>query len=619
MGRTRFTEASSEQPLSALPAAALRAVLREGYGAAALRADLVAGFLVGIIALPLAMALSIAVGAPPQQGLYTAIIAGFVTALLGGSRTQVVGPTAAFIVVLAPIQAQYGLGGLLLAGALAGLILIGIALLRLGRLIEFIPFPVTTGFTAGIATVIAVLQLKDLLGLRFEGNPAHFSERLEAMWLARGTVNPAELGVGLMTLGVLLLPRIPSRWLRLPAWVSKVPAPLMALPLAAVAAAALQHFIPELHIDTIGTRFQSVIDGVTVSGIPRAPPLPMWPWDAAGPGGAPFTPSLGLIRALLPAAFTIAILAAIESLLSAVVADGMARTRHDPDSELLALGIANVLTPFFGGIASTGAIARTASNYRFGGRSPVAAMTHAVTILLAIVALAPAIQYLPMCSLAALLLLVAWNMSELEHVVHTLRVAPKSDVAVLVTCFVLTVVFDMVVAVSAGVLLASMLFMRRMAVTTEGKFVSHGLPGKLPEGVTVYDVTGPLFFGAAERAMGAIRAIGEHVKVVVFRMDQVLSVDVTGLVALETVLHELEHHGIKVLLVGVRPAVRAVLDKAGLQPVPGKLAYCETTEDALALVGVKLAHYRRQRLGPIRLHLHHRPRLSVARATRTLE
>jgi SulP family sulfate permease len=570
-------------PLSSLPASALRAVLREGYSAAQFKNDLVAGFLVGVIALPLAMALSIAVGAPPQQGLYTAIIAGFVTALLGGSRTQVVGPTAAFIVVLAPLQAHYGLRGLLLAGAMAGLMLIGIALLRLGKLIEFIPFPVTTGFTAGIATVIAVLQLKDLFGLTFTTNPEHFFERLEAMWLARGTMRLSDLGIGLLTLSVLLIPRIPPKWVKLPAWVSKVPAPLVALPLAAIVALLCERFLPGFHVDSIGTRFHSVVDGVMVNGIPRVPPMPMLPWHAAGPaGGADLPLDFAAVRALLPMAFTIAMLGAIESLLSAVVADGMARTRHDPDSELFALGIANVLTPFFGGIPATGALARTASNIRFGGRTPVAAMMHAVTVLLAIVILAPALQYLPMASLAALLLIVAWNMSEIEHLVRTVKVAPKSDVAVLLTCFVLTVVFDMVIAVTVGVLMASMLFMRRMAVTTEGHFTHQDLPGGLPEGVVVYDINGPLFFGAAERAMGALRAIGANVKVVVFRMEQMLALDVTGLVALETVLDEMEHHGIKVLLVGVPQRAKEMFAKAGLVPEEGKLAFADSLDQAFS-------------------------------------
>jgi SulP family sulfate permease len=619
MGRTRFTDTTNELPFSSLPASALRAVLREGYDRTQFKRDVIAGFLVGVIALPLAMALSIAVGAPPQQGLYTTIVAGFLTPLLGGSRLQVVGPTAAFIVVLAPLQAHYGLGGLLLAGAMAGVMLMALGAMRLGRLIEFIPFPVTTGFTAGIAVVIAVLQLKDLLGLTFATNPEHFSDRVMAMWAARGGINLNELLIGAVTFAILLVPRIPSRWVKLPAWVSKVPAPLIALPAAALAALAFSHAVPGFHVDTIGTRFHSVIDGLVVNGIPRIPPTLMLPWSAPGPDGVPLVFDLHLVRLLLPSAFTIAMLGAIESLLSAVVADGMARTRHDPDAELFALGVSNLITPFFGGIPATGAIARTASNFRFGGRSPIAAMVHAVTVLLAIVVLAPALQYLPMASLAALLLLVAWNMSEAEHFVHTIKVAPKSDVAVLLTCFVLTVVFDMVIAVTAGVVLASLLFMRRMAVVTEGRFVDHGLPAKPPPGVTVYDITGPLFFGAAERAMGALRAIGEDVKVVVFRMEQVSAVDVTGLVAIETVLAEMERHGIKVVLVGVRAPARAMFTKAGLVAVEGKFAFCDTIEAAFTLLGAKLPRYRRLHAGPVRVHLLNRHRRAATKTPRPVE
>src|SRR5215471_17288852 len=337
-----------------LPAAALRAVLREGYGARDLRSDVLAGLVVGIVALPLAMALAIAVGVPPQHGLYTSIIAGALVAVLGGSRTQVTGPTAAFIVILAPIQAKFGLAGLLVSGIMGGLILVGLGLGRLGQFIEFIPHPVTTGFTAGIATVIATLQIKDVLGLHLATNPATFFERIGAMVEARGTASIAELAVAAVTLGLLVwVPRLTKR----------VPAPLLAVPLGALAAAAINHFFPDHAVATIASRFH---------GVPSRPPLPMVPWHAAGPGGAPFVLSLAALRELVPSAFAVAMLGGIESLLSAVIADGMAGTRHDPDAELLALGVANVVTPFLGGIPATGAIARTATNIRSGARSPVA-------------------------------------------------------------------------------------------------------------------------------------------------------------------------------------------------------------------------------------------------------
>ena len=620
MARTRFQDAGDGLPLKALPAAALRAVLSEGYSGHQFKRDLTAGFLVGIVALPLAMALAIAVGVPPQQGLYTAIIAGFFTALLGGSRIQVAGPTAAFIVVLAPLYARFGLAGLLISGLMAGLILIGMGALRLGRLIEYIPFPVTTGFTTGIATVIAALQIKDLFGLQLAGNPDHFFERLAAIFQARGTASPWEFLVGLGTLAILLLPRLPKRWLvRLPRAIRKIPAPLMALPLAALVAWALPHIFAGFSVDTIGTRFHTLIGGRMVDGIPQVPPMPMWPWSAPGPGGQPLLMNLATLRMLLPSAFAIAVLGAIESLLSAVVADGMARTRHDPDAELMALGVGNVLTPFFGGIPATGAIARTATNFRYGGRTPVAAMTHALTILLAILLLAPLIRFLPMASLAALLLLVAWNMSEAEHFLHTLKVAPKSDVAVLLTCYFLTVVFDMVIAVTVGIMLASLLFMRRMAGLSEGR-VSHpdhrALPGPLPEGVVIYDLAGPLFFGAAERAMGAMRAIGAEVRVVIFRMEQVPSADVTGLVAMEGVLREMARQGIKAIFVGLHGQARQVFERGGIREKPDELALCDTMVEAFHVMDARLHTYRRQDLGPIRFQVLHREKAKIRKGSR---
>jgi len=348
MARTRYTAEGSSIRARDLPAAALRAVLREGYGRADFKADLLAGVVVGIVALPLAMALAIGVGVPPQHGLYTAIVAGALVAALGGSRTQVTGPTAAFIVILAPIYTKFGLAGLLISGAMGGVVLIITGLARLGQFIEFIPHPVTTGFTAGIATVIATLQIKDLLGLQLGRNPEHFFDRLWAMWQARGTASWAELAVAAVTFALLRL---------LPRWVKRVPAPLIALPVAALLAAALGHFLPGHAVATIATRFHATVGDHLVAGVPPLPPLPMLPWHAAGPGGAPFQLSFDTLQALVSGALAVAMLGGIESLLSAVIADGMAGTRHDPDSELLALGIANVITPFLGGIPATGAIA----------------------------------------------------------------------------------------------------------------------------------------------------------------------------------------------------------------------------------------------------------------------
>ena len=552
--------------LRELPAAALRASIREGYGRADLKADIQAGIVVGIVALPLSMALAIAVGAPPQTGLYTAIVGGFIVALLGGSRVQVTGPTAAFVVILAPVVAKFGIGGLLVAGMMAGVILLLMGFLRLGRLIEFIPHPVTAGFTAGIAVVIAVLQLKDLLGLHPLGSPDHFFERVGSMWAARGGVSLEEVAIGVGTLAVLVaMPKLTRR----------VPAPLVALPLAGLAGYFIALVFPAIHIDTVASEFHSMIGGRMVAGIPQVPPLPMIPWQGI---------SFGLIQELLPSAFAIAVLGAIESLLCAVVADGMARTKHDPDAELLALGVGNLVVPFFGGIPATGAIARTATNLRFGARSPVAGMVHAVTVLGVVLLLAPLIGFLPMSALAALLLVVAWNMADLRHVVRIVRIAPRSDVAVLAACFVLTVAFDMVIAVAAGVVFSALLFMRRMAELTKTKLAvgrHPALPRALPPGVVVYDIEGPLFFGAAEKAMATLGVIGDRAHVVILRLENVPHIDSTGLVALESALEALERRRCLAILLGLQRQPRRLVRSAGLGPKPGVVRIAPDADAAI--------------------------------------
>jgi sulfate permease, SulP family len=576
MARTRYQSGGRIIRLHALPAAALRAVLREGYTAADLKNDVLAGIVVGIVALPLAMALAIGVGVAPQYGLYTAIVAGFVVAALGGSRTQVSGPTAAFIVVLAPIFSRFGMAGLLISGLLGGAILIAMGMLRLGRLIQFIPHPVTTGFTAGIATVIATLQIKDLFGLSPTHNPEHYFEKVAAMIEARNTASIWEPLVGAMTLAILLgLPRITRR----------VPAPLVALPLAALVALALGELVPGFHVATIASRFHTTVGGRVVDGIPQLPPLPVLPWHMPGPDGQPFVASFEAFRALLSGAFAIAMLGAIESLLSAVVADGMARTKHDPDAELISLGIGNLLVPFVGGIPATGAIARTATNVRAGARSPFAAMTHALVVLAAVLALAPLLGYLPMASLAALLLLVAWNMSEAKHFIHTIRVAPKSDVTVLLTCYALTVGFDMVLGVAVGMMLAALLFMRRMAEVTQARLADGAhpdLPGPIPDGVAVYEISGPLFFGAAQKAMAALELVAGNTKAVILLMDEVHAMDATGLVAMESALEPLRRQKCLAILTGVRDQPMALLKKAHFDTEEG-VAFAADPKEAFAL------------------------------------
>jgi SulP family sulfate permease len=575
MARTRYKARQGAIPLRDLPAGALRAVLREGYSLTDLKSDVLAGLVVGMVALPLAMALAIGVGVAPQYGLYTSIVAGFFVAALGGSRTQVSGPTAAFIVILAPIYAKFGMAGLLMSGLMAGALLVAMGLGRLGRLIEFIPHPVTSGFTAGIATVIATLQLKDFFGLKLDRNPEHFIEKVGAMSAARATASGWEVLLGAMTLAILIyLPRLTRR----------VPAPLVALPFAALVALILTHLIPGIHIATIANRFHTTIGDRVVFGIPQLPPLPVLPWRMPGHDGAQFTLTWDGVHALMSGAFAVAMLGAIESLLSAVVADGMARTKHDPDAELISLGIGNLLVPFFGGIPATGAIARTATNIKTGARSPIAAMTHALTVLVAVLALAPLLGYLPMASLAALLLLVAWNMSDIKHCLHTIRVAPKSDVAVLLTCYSLTVAFDMVVGVTVGMVLAAFLFMRRMADVTQARLASDAhpdIPGTIPAGVMVYEISGPLFFGAAQKAMAALEITSDSTKAVILLMDEVHAMDATGLVALESALETLRKERCLAILTGVRTQPLALLRKAHVPEREG-IVLCPSTGEALA-------------------------------------
>ena len=552
------------------PFGALRQALAEGYRAADLKADLVAGAVVGTVAVPLSMALAVASGMPPQHGLYTAIVAGVVTALAGGSRFQVSGPTAAFVVLLAPVAAAHGPAGLLVASLLAGLLLVGFAVAGLGRLIEFVPYPVTLGFTAGIAVVIATLQLRDLLGLDVGALPEHFVDKAVVLLAALPTTSAPDLAVGLFTLALLVaLPRLTRR----------LPAPLVALTLAAVAAAALA--AAGHSAVTLADRFSWQAAGEAGRGIPPLPPLPGLPWLAAGADGAPLGLSLGLVRELLPAAVAIALLGAIESLLSAVVADGMTGTRHDPDGELLAQGLGNLVAPFFGGFAATGALARTATNVRAGARTPLAAVFHALFVLASMLALAPLLGYLPMAALAALLLVVAWNMAELRHVARVVRASPRSDVFVLLTCLALTVVFDMVIAVAVGVVLASLLFMRRMAEVSGTQLLaadSHPLAAGLPPSVVVYEVAGPLFFGAASKAMGALSRVAVGVRVVLLDLSAVPALDATGLVALEAAVGKLTAGGIAVVLGGVQPQPLRALARAGFR---GRVAIHRRLERAV--------------------------------------
>jgi len=547
---------SEQQPR--LPFAfALRSLAHRGYNLEDFRADLGAGATLGVVALPLSMALAIASGAPPQHGLFTAIIGGIVIALAGGSMHSISGPTAAFVILLAPITATYGLSGLMMASLMAGVVLILMGLLRLGRLIQFIPYPVTTGFTAGIAVVIAILQLGDLIGIgSLQGE--HIWDRLTDLFTRAGSARGADIAVAVVTLVTMIgFPRLTRR----------IPAPLVALVVAAGVGYALT--VAGYQVATIDTRF---------GGIPAVPPIPVLPWTVDGGVTWP------LLVALAPSALAIAVLGAIESLMCAVVSDGMTGSRHHPDSELVGLGIGNLVVPFFGGFAATGAIARTATGIRAGGRTPIASIIHALFLLAAMLALAPLLGFVPMAAMAGLLLVVAWNMSDARHFGRMLRVAPRSDATVLLVCFALTVVFDMVVAVAVGVVLAAFLFMRRMVEISGARLVGgkdgHMVEG-LPPGVIYYEIAGPLFFGAAEKALSALSIVESGVHTLIISFEDVPAIDVTGMVALESMIARLNRQDIKVVLTKLNAQPRRVIERAGFEDSPGKLEITEELSDTI--------------------------------------
>lgn len=543
---------------------ALRQSFAAGYTINSLRGDISAGLTVGIIAIPLAMALAIAVGVPPQHGLYTVLIGGSLIALLGGSRFNVSGPTAAFVVILLPITQQFGVGGLLLCTAMAGVILILMAVLRAGALLQFIPYPVTLGFTAGIGVVIATLQIKDAFGLENIKPAANYIEQISALTQALPSIHMGDTIVAAATLAVLII------W---PRFVPKIPGHLVALTVGSFIGLALNN--ADISVATLGERFSYIVDGVSHPGIPPFLPSFMWPWEFTGPDGKPLVLSFELFRQLLAPAFAIAMLGAIESLLCAVVADGMAGTKHDPNGELLGQGIGNILAPMFGGITATAAIARSAANVRAGAFSPIAAIIHAGVVLIAMLFLAPMFSHLPMAALAALLLMVAWNMSEPKHVIHTIRIAPRNDVLVLLTCLSLTVLFDMVLAVGVGLLLAAGLFIKSMSDLTDTASVSsteHDMPD-LPDSVTIYAIRGPLFFGAAEKALSVLRKFNPEIRVVIIDMRAVPMLDMTALAALSNVLNDYQKNDIGIIFLGASAKVRHKMRRAGIRLAHNKLSY----------------------------------------------
>lgn len=558
-------------------ASALREAFAEGYRGPQLRADIVAGITLGIVAIPLAMALAIATGVPPQHGLYAAIVGGLVIAVAGGSRFNISGPTAAFVAILLPIVGAHGIGGLLVATVMAGIILVAIGMSRLGRLVEFIPYPVIIGFTAGIGVVIATLQLKDFFGLDVVLTQPHFVDKVMALLGALPSLRWESVAVAAAALFTMLA------WPRLK---TPVPAHLMALVVGTLFALGCAQLFPGFRVDTIGSEFSWSMNGESGTGIPPFLPAFVFPWELPGADGNPVGLSFHLVRELLPAAFAIALLCAIESLLCAVVADGFTGKRHNPNGELVGQGLGNIFAPFFGGITCTAAIARTAANVRVGATSPVSGAVHALMVLAALLLLAPLLSEVPMAALAALLLVVAWNMAEPQHVVHMIRISPRADVVVLLTCFVLTVVFDMVLAVGVGMVLAAALFIRRMGELTGAQLVApqqHEHLAKLPPGVVIYDVNGPLFFGAARQALENLGYAGGDTRAVVMDMSDVTVIDMTGLVAFTALRDRLRQRGVLLVVCCAPIRIRAKLERAGVVAEPGVLQFAGGYDEALAL------------------------------------
>lgn len=557
--------------LSVKPFSALKDSLRDGYTSRHFVKDIIAGLTVGIIAIPLSMALAIATGVPPQHGLYTAIVAGIIIALTGGSRFNISGPTAAFVVILYPVTQQFGLSGLLMATLLSGIILVLMALFRLGRLIEYIPLPVTLGFTSGIGIVIATLQIKDFLGLSIEKMPSHYLEKVQVILTALPSINWADTIVGVITLIVL------TQWhkLRLP-----IPGHLPAVIVATLLSLLLTHF--GYSVATIGTEFQYTLsDGTTGYGIPSVLPEFSLPWNIPDPQGNLINWNFDTIQRLLPAAFSMAVLGAIESLLCAVILDNITDTKHHSNNELLAQGLGNIASPFFGGITATAAIARSAVNVKSGGVSPISSVVHALLVLFALLFFAPALSYLPLSSMAALLLVVAWHMADLPQIIQLTRRSGRNEIAVLLVCLILTVLFDMVIAISVGVLLASLLFIRTIAEMT--KSINIAVPEDLDD-VLIYRISGPLFFAAADNLFADLHDKTVHtdheIKHIVLQCDAVTVLDTGGIHALTRfVQHMLPHQQLYMCNMQFQP-LRTIV-KSGSLPEIKKITFTSDLTEAL--------------------------------------
>ena len=527
--------------------------------------DLMAGIIVGIVALPLAIAFAIASGVSPEKGIITAIVAGFIISALGGSKVQIGGPTGAFIIIISGIIAQYGVQGLTIATLMAGVFLILMGVLRLGTIIKYIPYPIVVGFTSGIAVTIFTTQIKDLTGMQMSSNPSDFIEKWIAYFQNIGNIDLWSTAMGLLSIVIItLMPRISK----------KIPGSLIAIIVVTIVALLLKEFCGVDSIETIGDRFS------INAKIPEAQ-MPQMTWDT--------------IKGLAAPAFTIAILGAIESLLSATVADGVTGDHHNSNTELIGQGIANLATPLFGGIPATGAIARTMTNINNGGRTPIAGIVHAAVLLLIFLFLMPLARFIPMACLAGVLVVVSYGMSGWRSFLAMLK-NPKSDITVLLLTFFLTIIFDLTRAIEVGLVCACLLFMRRMSETSDVSVIYNEIDisedadmqaGNLenltiPKGVEVYEINGPYFFGAGNRAEEMMQRFGNDPKVRIIRMRKVPFIDSTGLHNLENLCLMSKKENVQIVLSGVNPKVEAVLVKNGFIELLGRENICNHIDIALA-------------------------------------
>ncbi|MEK6265207.1 MAG: sulfate permease [Clostridium sp.] len=518
--------------------------------------DFIAGIIVAIIALPLSIALAIASGVSPEKGLYTAIVGGLVVSLLGGSRVQIGGPTGAFVVIVAGIVQQFGIDGLIVATILAGIFLVIMGVLKFGGMLKYIPYPITTGFTSGIAIIIFSTQVKDFFGLTMKNVPSEFIPKWIAYFDSFNTLNMQSILIGILSLAIIILwPKINK----------KVPGTLIAIVVATVIA-----LLFNLNIETIGSRFGNISSALPSISIPHT--------------------SFSMIKQLMLPALTIAILGSIESLLSAVVADGMIGGSHRSNMELVGQGVANIFSGLVGGIPVTGAIARTAANVKNGGRTPVSGIVHALTLLIILLVFMPYVKLVPMSALAAILIVVSYNMGEWESFQQILK-APKSDALVLLVTFSLTIFFDLVIAIGIGLVLASLLFMRRMADVSDVRYILDEHEDKdqielidsikTPENVSVYEINGPFFFGAADKFMHAVRELGIPTKILIIKMSNVPAIDATGYHGLEMLYELCKKHHTELIILNLQVQPLNALSKYGFIDLLGSENFCTSVEEAI--------------------------------------